>query len=464
MSTTLAHWKRRVKSALIESQAIQELLSPANIDNHCRLVGHRWRQSFWSPPLTVLTFLMQVLNPVKTLRAAVADTLAQLKLEEPDAALPSADPSAYSQARQKIPETVLSGLLEDATRQVRAVAGNECSWCGRRVKIIDGSSVSMADEPGLQKAYPQPPGQAPECGFPVAYLTVMFCWGTGAVVDWRMGPQGELTMFRAMADSLQPGEVALADRLYCSYVDIAVLQQRGVDAVFRLHQRRNDDFRQGTPLGKNDRLVTWPKPKTWLASTGVSREVFAHLPQQMTLRMLRTTIPGAKGFRSRKIVIITTLLDPEEVSADQLLALYRDRWMAELNLRSLKTTLEMEILRGRSVKMVRKEVIMHLLLYNLLRLLMWEAARLGDINPRRLSFAGTLHRLQSLGPELIVRQQRGDHQDDVWNWLITCITRDVLPNRPDRCEPRRVKRRPKNYSRLTKPRAHYRRHGDPSCR
>jgi hypothetical protein len=271
MSTTLAHWKRRVKSALIESQAVQALLSPAHIEERCRQAGHRWRESFWSPPLTVLTFLMQVLNPVKTLRAAVADTLAQLKLEEHDGALPSADPSAYSQARQKVPEAALTTLLDDGIRQVCAVAGDECRWCGRRVKIIDGSSVSMPDEPGLQQRYPQPPGQAPGCGFPVAYLTVMFCWGTGAVVDWRMGPQGELTMFRAMADSLPPGEVALADRLYGSYVDLARLQERGVHVVVRLHQRRNHDFRQGTRLGPNDRLVTWPKPKKVCEKSALSR-------------------------------------------------------------------------------------------------------------------------------------------------------------------------------------------------
>jgi hypothetical protein len=467
MSGTLAHWKRNVKSALIHSQAVQQLLSIPHIEHRCRQAGQQWRRSFWSPPVTVLTFLMQVLNPVKTLRAAVADTLSQWYGEEADEDLPSADPSAYSQARQKVPEAALRTLLDDATRQVRAVAGDDRLWCGRVVKIIDGSSVSMPDTPDLQQAFPQPAGQTKGCGFPVAYLTAMFDWGTGAVLDWRMGSHhdSEISMFRSMLDHFGPGTVALADRYYCSYVDVARLMERGAEVVFRLHERRSHDFRQGQPLGPNDRLVTWHRPRRWLESFGISRAQFEALPQQITLRMVRTT-PGTapKGFRSKEIVIITTLLDPVEVSVDQLLALYRDRWMIELNLRHLKTTLKMETLRGKSVAMVRKEFIMHLLLYNLLRLLMWEAARLQGVDPRRLSFAGTLHRLHALAGRLLWPTPSTDMSHDAWHWLVRCMAQDVLPNRPNRFEPRRVKRRPKQYSRLTQPRTHYHRHGDDSCR
>lgn len=467
MSGTLAHWKRNVKSALIQSQAVQQLLSRSHLEDRCRQAGQQWRRSFWSPPLTVMTFLMQILNPAKTLRAAVAEALAQFQTHHPETDPPSSDPSAFSQARQRIPEAALRTLLDDTTRQMRAISGGgtDRCWCGLEVKIIDGSSVSMPDTPALQQAFPQPPGQSSGCGFPVASMVTIFEWASGALLDWRLGSHhhSEMSMFRSLLDHFGPGTVALADRYYCSYVDVARLMERGAHVVFRLHQRRSHDFRQGQPLGPDDRLVTWPRPRKWLESFGLSQAQFEALPEQITLRMIRTT-RAPKGFRSRTIVIITTILDPTEASADQLLALYRDRWLAELNLRSLKTTLDMRVLRGKSVAMVRKELLMHLLLYNLIRLLMWEAATLRGVNPRRLSFAGTLHRLQSALPAWLMRPHDGEDSQEIFNWLLACIAADLLPHRPDRFEPRRIKRRPKQYSHLTKPRSHYRRHGDDSCR
>jgi hypothetical protein len=183
----------------------------------------------------------------------------------------------------------------------------------------------------------------------------------------------------------------------------------------------------------------------------------------MTLRMVRTS-RTIKGFRSRNIVIITTILDPQDASADELLALYRDRWMVELNLRSIKTTLKMEVLRGKSVDVVRKEILTHLLLYNLIRLLMWEAARAAGRDPHRVSFAGTLHRLHAMAGALMPGRRRGNKHHRLLALLLHWIANDLVPHRPERFEPRRVKRRPKNYSRLTLPRQHYRRHGDHSCR
>ena len=276
-------------------------------------------------------------------------------------------------------------------------------WRGRRVLLVDGSSASMPDEAALQAAYPQPPGQRAGCGFPAMRLLAVFCWGTGALLEIVMGPlhHSEQKLFRTILDRFRPGDVALADRYYCSYVDIARAEGRGAEVVFRLHQRRSTDFRQGRRLGRGDRLVTWKRPRQWLSRCGLTREEFERLPEEMALRMVRTTLE-ARGSRSRKLVVVTTILDPEEAPADDLLELYRDRWMAELNLRSLKTVLRMETLRGRSVDVVRKEVLVHALLYNLIRLLMWEAARSAGKRPRRMSFAGTLHRLQTMGRSLLL--------------------------------------------------------------
>jgi hypothetical protein len=466
MSSIIAHRKRNFKSALADSHIVQQFFAPDRIEQHCREVGHRWRASFWSPAVTLLTCLLQALNSVKSLRAAVADLLGQLAMQEGTLPLPSADPSAFAQARQRVPTQVFHAILREVTQHVQGQATvADHSWRGFQVILIDGVCVSMPDTPQLQRRFPQPKGQSPGCGFPMARLVTLFDWRSGAVIDHRIGSQhdGEAALFRQMLDHFQIGTVALADRHYCSYVDIARLVQRGSDVVFRNHQRRSHDFRTGFRLGDHDCLVTWHRPTHWLPSFGISPEEFQQLPDQLTLRMVRTT-RAPRGFRSRRIVIITTILDPAEASADELLALYRDRWMVELNLRSLKTTLGMETLRGRSVDVIHKEIVTHLLLYNLIRLLIWEATRATNKDPQRLSFAGTLHRLQSTPCMLLIGSTARIHTHQLLTHFMEWIAGDALPYRPDRCEPRRVKRRPKQYSRLIMPRAHYHRHGDHSCR
>ena len=403
----------------------------------------------------MLTFLLQALSSAKTVRAGVAATLAQLVSQQPGREMPSPDPSAYSQARQRLPEAVFSKVFQDTVETVSAVASDVATWCGRRVVLIDGSSVSMPDTPELQSAFPQPSGQKPGCGFPVARIEGLFCWKTGTCIAWEIGSlqDSEAVLFRRTLDHFQPGDVALADRYYCSYVDIARLMARGVDVVFRLHQTRRVDFRKGIRLGPDDQLVEWKRP-TWQESFGISREEFEQLPERMILRMVRIK-RTAPGFRTKKIVVVTTILEPSEVSSDQLLDLYRDRWLVELNFRCLKTTFGMEILRGHSVDVVRKELLIHLILYNMIRLLMWEAARQAGQAPRRLSFAGTLHRLQTVAPSLLLAH-RTALDEGIFEWLISCIARDLVPDRPNRVEPRRKKRRPKPYPLLNKPRAAYR--------
>lgn len=464
--SSFSQWTRQFKSAVATSQAVLALLSTAAVERRCRDARHAWRASFWSPTTTLVAFLFQTLNGCKTLRAAVADMLDVVLSRgvEPTAELPSADPSAFCAARRRLPAAVIEATLQETTGRIAEFAGDPMRWLMRRVWVVDGSSATMPDEPELQEAFPQPSAQRRGCGFPVMRILAAFCWGTGALLDVSMGSlrDHERTLFRRILDRFEPGDVVLADRGFCSYADIARLAARGVDAVFRLHQRRPSDFRMGRRLGPDDCIVAWTRPK-WIPSFGLSREEFERLPEEMILRMVRTT-RTPRGFRSRRIVVVTTILDPEEASTDDLLALYRDRWMAEMNLASLKTHLGMDVLRGRSVDVVRKEMLMHVLLYNLIRLLMWEAAQAAGRDVRRLSFTGTLHRLQSLGRGVLSAAAWGDDQEARTTALLTWISRDLVPHRPGRVEPRRRKRRPKNYSYLTKPRAQYRRHGDAACR
>jgi putative transposase len=253
-------------------------------------------------------------------------------------------------------------------------------------------------------------------------------------------------LFRSLWDELEPEDVVLGDRYYCSYFDIAMLKQRGVDSVFRLHQRRPCDFRRGRRLGKEDQIVTWLRPKRpdWM-----DEDTYNQIPETMEIRQVRIPV-GKPGFRTRVLELATTLLDPEMYTKADLATLFRQRWHAELDLRSIKIVLGMDLLRCKTPEMVRKEIWMTLLGYNVIRALMMEASREHRRDPRRVSFKGALQTLQEFAPGLRV----GSPQQRRWLWtiLLSSIAGDAVGNRPDRVEPRARKRRPKQYPLLTKPR------------
>lgn len=458
----LRHWQRQLKSQLVGHAPIDPLLRPELIEEDCRQEGYCWRSSFWSPGTTLITFLLQVLSAEKTLRSGVAALIAQLAAQG-KTDLPSGDASAYCQARIRLPGQAVTRMIGRVADAMRCVVGPDSGWLGHRVWVIDGSSVSMPDTPELQKAFPQPKGQARGCGFPVAQIVAAFCWTTGALEDLVIDNTRphELNLVRRLYDRFGPGDVVLADRAYSAWVDMVSLAQRGVYCVFRLHQARKPDFRKGKRLGPDDQLVSWPRPRQWLASFGISRQAFEQLPETLAVRLVRIK-HTPKGFRSRTVVVVTTLLDPIETPADDVRTLYRDRWTAELNLRNLKTTLGMDVLRAQSLDVVRKEIAMHVLAYNLIRLLMWHAAREHGRDLHRMSFTGTLHRLRCMLPYLMAGT--GRRVTRLLTWLLLWIAADTVPDRPNRIEPRRRKRRPKNYSLLTKPRQHYRLHGDHHAR
>ncbi len=463
---SIAPWKRQLHDRLLLEPAVQEVLSRAKIEAHCRQAGYAWRPSFWSPATTLLTFLLQVLSAEKTLRAAVAALLTQ-RAAGGATDRPSPDPSAYCPARRRLPGAAVTTLHRTVTDGLQALVGPEHQWHGHRVHVVDGSTASMPDTPSLQRAFPQPSGQQPGCGFPVVRLVVLFCWATGAVTQVALGDlrTAEVALFRKNWDEgLAPGDVVLADRHYCSYVDLVRLLQRGVFGVFRLHPRRPADFRRGRRLGRDDQLVTGSRPEHWLPSFGVSRRAFEQLPETLTVRQLRIThVP--RGFRSRTILVVTTLPDSQVYPAAEIGALYRDRWTVELNLRSLKTHLGLEILRGETPDGVRQEIGRHLLAYHLIRLLMGQAARAHGRDLHRLSFTGTLHRLRRILPwALLGSSGRPAPAATLRVCRLHGIAEDELPDRPNRWEPRRRKRRPKEYSLLQKPRRGYQQHGDPHAR
>jgi len=371
--------------------------------------------------------------------------------------LSSEDPSAYSQARKRLPLDVLRSCVRQIGRQLREDVGDTVTWCGRRVWLVDGTTCSMPDTPDLQSAFGQPSGQAKGCGFPVARVVALFCWASGAVLEAVVGPLGisELALWRKLWAVLSPGEIVLGDRLFCSFYDIVGVTRRQCDAVFRLHQNRPRDFRQGRRLGKNDRLATWQRPLWGVRPRGMGRREWKALPPTLTVRLIRFAV-NRPGFRSKTILVATTLLDPLAYPAHRIAALYRDRWLIELRFRDIKTTMGMDVLRGKSADIVRKEIYMHLLAYNLIRCLMRQAAAKHNCPLHRLNFAGTVDRLNTLEPYLQLFEGT-DRAEQLYQLLLSWIANDLLPHRPGRIEPRAVKRRPKEYDLLNRPRSQMRR-------
>jgi len=445
--TSIAPYARRLKSRLAVSISGVDLIDARAVEAICLSVGHRWRERFWTPTVTILTFLRQVLHGNCSCREAVAHTLALCSVEDGDIA---GDPSAYSQSRQNLPRRVLEMLNRRLVGAIQRSAGGSRPWCGRDVVIVDGTSASMPDSPPSQKAWPQPSGQKPGCGFPVLRMAAIFCYASGCLLAWAADSLhvSELTLMRRLYDALKAGTVVLGDTFFGSYYDLALLRRKGLDGVFHLHQRRPTGRGVGTRLGDRDQRVTWSKPL--LKPRTVSNKVWAKVPETLTVRQVQVEIDIA-GFRTKRLHLVTTLMDPVAYPAEKLAELYRDRWMVELNIRSLKTTLGMEVLKGQSPDMVLKEMLVYQLAYNLIRMLMWKTARACGVDPRRLSFAGTQQRINAFLPRLAACGSAEEYER-VTMMLIEQIAGNILPDRPNRIEPRAVKRRPKNYRRLTKPR------------
>lgn len=413
--------------------------------------GPHSRERVFSLRLTFWAFLGQVLNPGCSCREALRQV--QALFHERGRPAPSAETSAYCQARAALPVGRLHRVLGQSARNLLAKAGSGRLWHGHEVKVVDGSSVSMPDTAANQKVFPQQKSQKPGCGFPTMKFVALFSLATGAALAVATGSlrQGELPLFRRIWNYLKAGDLLLADRGFADYTTLAALWERGVEVVARVHGGRRPDFRQGLFLGPGDRLVTWTKPRQ--RAVAVSAKFWAALPAELAVRLIKVRAE-AKGFRTREIVLATTLLDPEKYPAAEIAALYLRRWQVELFFRDLKTTMGMEILRCQSPAMIQKEFLMHLIAYNFIRAVMWEAARRQDAPLERLSFKGSLDATRQFSLA-ITRARSRKKARALERELLRILAKDLVPERPGRREPRAVKRRPKPFSWLTKPRHLY---------
>jgi Transposase DDE domain len=420
------------------------LLSPELIRVVCATVGHRWRERVLDPVTTVHLFVLQILHG----NTACAQV--------PRLGGVACSGEAYCQARQRLPVAVLRYLPRALSQHLRGGPMlDEGRWHGHRTFLVDGSGVSMPDTPALQAHFGQPGACRPGCGFPVMHLLALFHAGTGLLLNvvgapWRTH---DLSGVGQVHPDLEAGDILVGDRAFCSFAHLAVLAARGVFGVFRVHQKQIVDFRphrraaskrsrqrgqRGLPssrwlkrLGRHDQLVEYPKPKqrpAWMTP-----EAFAALPDTLVVRELRYRV-AERGRRTRCVTLATTLLDPKRYPAADLAALYGQRWQVETHWRQLKQTLRMDVLHCQTVEGINKELAVYALVYNLVRLVLLEAARRQQVPVARLSFI------------------------DAVRWLADAVHGPValrlrlVPERPARCEPRAVKRGPKPYARLKQPR------------
>lgn len=395
------------------------------------------RERLLPPTETLAMFMAQALSADRSCQNAINEFAVRRVAGGLSAC--STSTAAYCRARKRLPQEMISSLVCFTGQAMTASVLPTWTWRGRPVRLVDGTTVPMADTSENQAAFPQPTTQKPGIGFPMCRLLALFCLASGAVLDaatcaYRGKGNDEQTLLRSLLDRLEPGSVLLGDAFFATYFLFAELQRRGIDAVFEQHgaRRRSTDFRRGRRLGERDHVIDIEKPK--VRPSWMTEEDYAHAPNRLTVRELRV---GGK-------TLVTTLVCEKQTPKSELRSLYRQRWHVELDLRSLKTTMGMEILSCKSPAMAIKEVWVYLLAYNTIRRMMLQAASCEDVLPRQLSFK---HALQLC---MAYRYHLAQADPDTTQDLMRLIAQRRVGKRPGRIEPRAVKRRPKPFPLLTK--------------
>ena len=428
-------------SELLEISELDELVKNSKVKLYNRL---------YTPLVTILVFIAQVLDSDRSCRKAVSRLVGLASPSSSQGKKPSQNTAAYCKARSRLPLSLMWKLIHWSERRIDAQVKGEDLWLGRhKVRVVDGSSCQTPDTEANRDAFGLPSNVKPGCGFPVLPFVAVFSLMTGLFQSLRFGKKGghERHLFRELMAEFFPGDVILADRGFCSFADICLLKQRHVECVFRIFNRK-PDYQTGQHLGKQDHIVDWTKPKARPA--GMSPEEYAALPEKLRVREVRIVVEQ-KGFRSKTLDIVTTLFDAKIYTKEAIASLYRRRWSIELNFRHIKTTLGMELLSTKTPEMAYKEVLIYMLAYNLIRSLIWTAKQTYRIDIERISFKGTLQHLSTASPYLAIADT--PEYARRYEELIQVASKEQVPGRPNRVEPRVVKRRPKKFSLMTQPRS-----------
>ena len=435
-----------------------DVLSEGTVTQALKALNVAWLDRVYSPLVTLWVFLGQVLSADHSCRSAVARLIAHRVSQGQSPC--SAETGAYCQARKRLPEQFFSTVACLVGRALEAKVDRRWLWKGRRVYMFDGTTVTMPDTSENQQAYPQVYNQKPGLGFPIARIGAITSLSCGAIISlgfcrYAGKGEGEVSLLRRLWDVLRTGDVLLADRLIANWTNILLLQERGVEFVSRLNKaNRKPDFRRGKRLGNDDHIVRWFKPTS---IRSLDWQTYKLLPEYITVREARIRVEQP-GFRTKVVVVVTTLLDPRQTTQEDLATLYRERWNNELDLRSIKSTMQMGDLRCKTPELVRKEVWTHVLAYNLIRTIIAQAASRHDIQPRSISFKGTIQTLEAFQPLIAFRGERSAvHRMALYQQLLDAVATHQVADRPDRFEPRVKKHRRNHYGCLTKPRAEVKR-------
>jgi Transposase DDE domain len=451
VSQVTRRWISEKVKSLGESQILpfHDILDAGMVDRALRAEGVAFHRRIYTPLVTTCLFLSQVIDPDHSCRAAVARLIVWMAVNQRKPCEP--DTSSYCEARRRLPEGAIVRLVRETARRADAHASDAWTWKGRSVTLVDGTTASMPDTSANQRAYPQSKAQGIGLGFPLVRLVALISLATGVVRDLALGPYqgketGETALFRTLWGGLEAGEIVLGDRYFGSYFAIAGLSGRGVDVLFRMHQRRKFDFREGRCLGVEDHVATWSRPERpdWM-----DEPTYGQIPGELGVRELRVTV-DRPGFRVNELVLVTTLLEVGSYSKEEIADLFLQRWNIELDFRSIKDVLKMDVLRCKTPEMVRKEIGMHLLAYNLIRGVMVDAAEAHEKIPRRLSFKGALQTMTAFQDAL--RWARAGDRVRLIEEMLKAISCHEVGDRFGRVEPRANKRRPKPQRFLMEPR------------
>ena len=398
----------------------------------------------FSTQIVLWAFLAQVLRGGKGAACAAAVADIATFLQQSGQTVPSGDTGDYCRARAKLDLSALRDLAVGAAERMEEAADPSWLWHGLHAKLIDGFTFTMPDTADNQRAFPQQKNQRPGAGFPIARACAVLSLATAAICDLNFGPYqgketGESALLRGILDCLKPGEVAVFDRCFCSFLMLAILRHRGVHFCSRVNPRRLVDFRRGKRLGKDDHLITWKRPKRpqWM-----SEEKYAQIPETMTLREVRfqVTVPGR---RTEELTVVTSLIDPVAYPKEDIAGLYGFRWYAELDIRDIKQTLGLDHARCKTPDMVGRELWVTLLAYNLIRKLIATAAAVHEKQPRQLGFTLACQTVLSSWMLLATGASRDVQQ--LWRLALERIAANEVANRPGRIEPRVIKRSRDHY-------------------
>ncbi len=370
--------------------------------------------------------------------------------------VPTGGTSSYCKGRSRISTSFLEAIFEKTSKELVRLERDEDHWKGMALKAIDGSSVQLLDTAPNQGVYPQPGGQKEGCGFPVMGMMglVNLSHGGWEGMETSVWSEHDATVAPRLLRCIEENDLIMADRAFCSYEYIArITTERKAHVLMRLHQARHRklDWRAGKKIGANQRLVTWSKPKVQPAKSELSKKQWKALPEEMTMRLIKVGYQDRCG-KKRTIVVVTDLLDPNLHDGMKLTELYTRRWEIEEKLRDVKTTMGMELFAVKSPDMAHKTMLMMMIAYNLIRCLMQSAARDAEVPVHHLSFKGTLDLVTSCYGHFKSMAKTCKKRVQYRAKIIRVIATKRLNIRPYRNEPRAVKRRPKSYQLLTKPR------------